>query len=221
VEKFTDLHADSLDAPSPDVASTKSPRRNLSSSTFHVEIKRERSALDRIMVNSNQDVCHEYSIPHVSTLASNRHQSTQAQPQSSTAPTEADAEDIDMEIPETDPEDADQDEDTLHETASVELGDETFVTSRAASDTEDNSTQGIPAETIPASPEVSEPESDNENWFLSLQHIRPKGPVWSDGPTEFKRWAEADMNVKADRVRRGGAKILLDDKGVIRRPIHR
>ncbi|KAJ5765454.1 hypothetical protein N7520_005013 [Penicillium odoratum] len=130
--------------------------------------------------------------------------------------------DIDMEeIPETDPEDVDQDEDTLHETASVELGDETFVSSRAPSHAEDRPTPAILPETIPASPEICEPESDSENWFLSLQHIRPKSPVWSDGPTEFKRWAEADLNVRSDRLHRGGSKVLLDDKGVVRRLIHR
>lgn len=224
VEKFTDLQANSFNAPSQGGTSTKSPGQEQSSSASFVEIKREDSASDSIRVDSTQESRQEIFVPPASSLKSNSHQITQAEAQTPTALAEAEAEDIDMEIPETDPEDADHDtdlEDTLHETASVELGDETFVSSRAASHAEDMSTQAMPAETIPASPDMCEPESDNENWFLSLQHIRPKGPVWSDGPTEFKRWAEADQNVKCDRRRRGGAKIRLDDKGVIRRPIYR
>ncbi|KAJ5684458.1 uncharacterized protein N7477_000803 [Penicillium maclennaniae] len=103
-------------------------------------------------------------------------------------------------------------EDTCHETASVELGDESFMSNTPAP-----SSRALP---IPvASPEV---EDWNENWFVSLRHMRPKGPVWSDDRnTPFKRYAEADQNVLADRLRRGGAKILLDEKGVIRRAIHR
>ncbi|KAJ6110612.1 hypothetical protein N7486_002847 [Penicillium sp. IBT 16267x] len=221
VEKFTDLHANSSNVPSQGVPSTKSPHHKLPSRAFSVEIKREGSASDRNRVDSNQGTCQEDSVSPASILESSRHHFTQAEAQNPTAPTETEAEDIDMEIPETDPEDVDEDVDILHETASVELGDETFVSSRAPSHAEDKPIQTIPAEIIPASPEICEPESDNENWFLSLQHIRPRGPVWSDGPTEFKRWAEADQNVKSDRKRRGGAKILLDDKGVIRRPIYR
>ncbi|KAJ5132124.1 hypothetical protein N7448_006282 [Penicillium atrosanguineum] len=103
-------------------------------------------------------------------------------------------------------------EDTYHETASVELGDESFLSTPPAS-----SSRALP---IP----VMSPEAkyEDENWFVSLRHIRPKGPVWSDDHnTPFKRYAEADQNVLTDRLRRGGAKILLDDKGVIRRAIHR
>ncbi|KAJ5992358.1 hypothetical protein N7451_008082 [Penicillium sp. IBT 35674x] len=224
IDKFTDLHANSFNAPSQGGAPTKFPGQEQPSSASFVEIKREGSVSDPIRVYNTQETCHEDPVTPASSLKSNSHQFTLAEAQNSTAPAEEDAEDIDMEIPETDPEDADHDtdlEDTIHETASVELGDESFVSSRAASHAEDMATQAIPAETIPASPEVCESESDNENWFLSLQHIRPKGPVWSDGPTEFKRWAEADQNVKCDRKRRGGAKIRLDDKGVIRRPIYR
>ncbi|KAJ5536272.1 hypothetical protein N7513_009458 [Penicillium frequentans] len=223
VEKFTDLHANSFNAPSQGGTSTKLPGQEQPSSASFVEIKREDFASDPIRVDSTQESRHD-SVPPASSLKSSSRQFTQAEAQNPTAPAGAEAEDIDMEIPETDPEDAEHDtdlEDTLHETASVELGDETFVSSRAASHAEDTSTQAMPAETIPASPEICESESDNENWFLSLQHIRPKGPVWSDGPTEFKRWAEADQNVKCERKRRGGAKIRLDDKGVIRRPIYR
>ncbi|CAI7675019.1 unnamed protein product [Penicillium pancosmium] len=98
-----------------------------------------------------------------------------------------------------------------HETASVELGDETFTSKPEAS------TNGhADADT------TSEAESDEENWFLALQRSRIPVPNWSDDPdTPFKRWAEADQNILSERRRRGGTKILLDAKGVIRRPIHR
>jgi hypothetical protein len=103
-------------------------------------------------------------------------------------------------------------EDTYHETASVELGDESFMSTAPASSSRE----------IFVSVMSPEPESEDENWFVSLRRMHPKSPVWSDDPnTPFKRYVEADQNVLADRLRRGGAKILLNDKGVIRRAIHR
>ncbi|KAJ5722442.1 hypothetical protein N7488_000477 [Penicillium malachiteum] len=143
--------------------------------------------------------------------------------------------DIEMiEIPETDPEDNDhdeqeeQDDDTLHETASVELGDESFISSTRPHSREEEMPVESAVESaaitapVPA-PEEQEQESEdeNENWFLSLRHLRPKRGVWSDGPTEFKRWAEGDQNMKIERDRRDGAKIELDEYGVIRRPVFR
>ncbi|KAJ5095843.1 hypothetical protein NUU61_005199 [Penicillium alfredii] len=88
---------------------------------------------------------------------------------------------------------------THHETASIELGgDESAAASGSDVDTE--------------------PESENENWFLSLRHMRPAGPVWSDDPnTPFKIWARADQNVVSERCRRGGS-IPVDENGVIQRP---
>ena len=117
-----------------------------------------------------------------------------------------------QEVQEESSEESDEDE-SRHETASVELGDETF-TSRA--------TAAVPLD-IDTIPEAdSEAESEEENWFLALRRSRIPVPAWSDDPnTPFKRWAEADQNALVDRRRRGGAKILLDAKGVIRRPIHR
>jgi hypothetical protein len=116
------------------------------------------------------------------------------------------------EVEETDHEELDAD-DTRHETASVELGDETFISA-------------VPP---PHADEVGEmhleceDEDEGKNWFVSLRHIRSRDkPVWSDHPrTPFKIWAEADQNVLSERRRRGGAKILLDEDGVIRRPTHR
>lgn len=120
-----------------------------------------------------------------------------------------DADDISMgEVEETDL------DDTHHETASVELGDESFISAAPAS--------SVPSQ-ADASPAASPgAESEDENWFVSLRHMRPNRPVWSDDPnTPFKRFVEAEQNVRFERLRRGGAKIRLNDKGVIRRPIHR
>ena len=102
-------------------------------------------------------------------------------------------------------------EDSRHETASIELGDDTFVLDRQISESRD------------LSENKAEPEDENEDWFRSLRYMRPVKPVWSDDPeTPFKRWARADQNVVSERIyHRGGANILLDAKGVIRRPIHR
>lgn len=119
--------------------------------------------------------------------------------------------DIKMEeIEETDFEDnADLDDDG-HETASVELGDDL---------PDSHSKYGslrLLGEEYDTRPEKE------ENWFVSLRHMRPTDPVWSDDPnTPFKRFVEADMNVLSERRRRGGSKVLLDEKGVIRRLIHR
>lgn len=103
------------------------------------------------------------------------------------------------------------DDDPRHETASVELGDETF-TSKPAPSINVHADTDIP----------SEAECEEENWFLALRRSRLPVPNWSDNPdTPFKRWAEADQNILSERRRRGGTKILLDAKGVVRRPIHR
>ncbi|OOF96100.1 hypothetical protein ASPCADRAFT_5433 [Aspergillus carbonarius ITEM 5010] len=92
-----------------------------------------------------------------------------------------------------------------HETASIELGEDTQAAdAQSALDSE------------------SDAESVNENWFLSLRHLRPTGPVWSDDPnTPFKQWARADQAVLSERNRRGGAYLPLDEKGVIQRPGYR
>jgi hypothetical protein len=127
--------------------------------------------------------------------------------------------DISMaEVEETDNEEFDPD-DTRHETASVELGDDTFISATSQSHADD-----VP-ETQPESEDEQQEEEkeEGENWFVSMRHIWSRNePVWSDHPTTpFKTWAEADQNVLSERRRRGGAKILLDEKGVIRRPTHR
>ncbi|PWY78521.1 hypothetical protein BO94DRAFT_472039 [Aspergillus sclerotioniger CBS 115572] len=105
----------------------------------------------------------------------------------------------------SDYEDEDEDmNDETHETASIELGEDTQADAQPAPDTE------------------SDTESVNENWFLSLRHLRPTGPVWSDDPnTPFKQWARADQAVLSERNRRGGAYLPIDEKGVIQRPGYR
>ncbi|OJJ06250.1 hypothetical protein ASPVEDRAFT_316589 [Aspergillus versicolor CBS 583.65] len=131
-------------------------------------------------------------------------------------------------------EDEDEDEDmedvndTAHETASIELGDNNNSQSQAeakALEAPQNTAPEIPASDaasnadadIESSHEFPE-ESINENWFDSLRHIFPTGPVWSDDPnTPFKKWALADQNVLSVRNRRGGASADTDEKGVIRR----
>ncbi|KAJ5748616.1 uncharacterized protein N7511_010312 [Penicillium nucicola] len=109
---------------------------------------------------------------------------------------------------------------THHRTASIELGD----------DNEDRRSSHV---SFQASPEASitfaapaqhvQQEGQRPRpWFRSLRNIFPTGPVWSDDPnTPFKRWAREDQNVLQELNRRGGAKIQLDDKGVICRPTYK
>ncbi|PWY91219.1 hypothetical protein BO70DRAFT_426106 [Aspergillus heteromorphus CBS 117.55] len=107
--------------------------------------------------------------------------------------------------------------DETHETASIELGDSTQRTDADADPPNPNPNMDI--DTASESEPESDAESDNENWFDSLRHMRPSGPVWSDDPhTPFKQWARADQNVLSERYRRGGAFLSVDEKGVIRRP---
>ncbi|OJK03020.1 hypothetical protein ASPACDRAFT_40335 [Aspergillus aculeatus ATCC 16872] len=117
---------------------------------------------------------------------------------------------------ESESEDDEENDDSMdignhHETASIELGDEPL--------------SPPPTTRPPAQPEtVSESESDtddddeiNENWFLSLRHLRPTAPVWSDDPnTPFKQWVRADQAILSERDRRGGAYLPVDAKGCMR-----
>jgi hypothetical protein len=99
--------------------------------------------------------------------------------------------------------------DETHEIASIELGDD--EPSAATLSDNDNDSKAS-----------SEAESINENWFLSLRHIFPTEPCWSDDPnTPFKKWALADQNAFAQRkYRRDWARIPADDKGVPQRPCY-
>lgn len=160
----------------------------------------EMTNIPKCSMNPNEDKDEK---PALSSLESTMDQNACLRPY--TANTQDDG-DISMdEIEETDL------EDNNHETASVELGDDDPVVSTVT-----------PSRTNAVPEAGSESESENENWFVSLRRMRPTSPVWSDDPhTPFKRWAEADQNVLTERLRRGRSRILLDEKGVIRRGIHR
>ncbi|OQD92140.1 hypothetical protein PENSOL_c044G00687 [Penicillium solitum] len=123
-----------------------------------------------------------------------------------------DANDVDMTEPDMDEIDETQEgDDTHHETASIELGD----------DTDDRRLSASPAPPAALGMNAAEPEPSRQRrpWFRSLREIFPKGPVWSDDPdTPFKRWARQDQNVLQELRRRGGARVLTDEKGVIRWP---
>ncbi|KAL4784554.1 hypothetical protein BJX76DRAFT_326905 [Aspergillus varians] len=127
---------------------------------------------------------------------------------------------ITQENDDEDMEDIDLD-DPIHETASVELGDD----EPAAESEVPESPLPKPAASDAASDTAIESDNDtdtngpvNENWFLSLRHIYPTTPVWSDDPnTPFKKWARADQNVLSVRNRRGGVYVPVDEKGVIQR----
>lgn len=211
VEKLSNFHAhsfhDASQSDHPDNATQLTPDITRTSRTSSVLIKRQRSepTLNEIVATqtARMSASADESIPFndesnmdsegvLDTLNTNH-----TREDSSNLNTE--------EIQETDT------EDSRHETASIELGDDTFVSNRPLSHSRDRLE------------EETQEESANGNWFLSLRHMRPVGPVWSDDPqTPFKRWAVADQNVLSERVyNRGGAKILVDAKGVIRRPIHR
>ncbi|KUM63479.1 hypothetical protein ACN42_g3643 [Penicillium freii] len=108
-------------------------------------------------------------------------------------------------------------DETHHETASIELGD----------DTDDRRLSRLSASPAPPAAlgglKTAEPEPPRQRrpWFRSLREIYPKGPVWSDDPdTPFKRWARQDQNVLQELRRRGGARVLTDEKGVIRWPTY-
>ena len=124
------------------------------------------------------------------------------------------ANDVDMIEPNMDEIDETQGDDTHHETASIELGDDTDDRRLSASPAPPAALGGMKA----AEPE---PPRQRRPWFRSLREIYPKGPVWSDDPdTPFKRWARQDQNVLQELRRRGGARVLTDEKGVIRWPTY-
>ncbi|KAJ5612039.1 hypothetical protein N7510_005233 [Penicillium lagena] len=105
------------------------------------------------------------------------------------------AEAIKLAAEEEDHDDGDQ----RHKTASIELGDDdadlTVHLSRAESRLYDT-------EAADGDEEYEGEDSEPKNW-------------WSDDPfTQFKLWARADQDVRVERRRRGGAKILVDENGL-------
>ncbi|KAJ5888303.1 hypothetical protein N7495_008344 [Penicillium taxi] len=130
------------------------------------------------------------------------------------------------EIAETNTEEiAETDTEDRHRETSVELGDDTFISSRQQSRREatpGQSSAEFDTESDVESNHESESECEEENWFHYLLRQRRSEPVWSDDPnTPFKQWAVADQNVFSERRRRGGFNILVDEQGVIQRPINR
>jgi hypothetical protein len=109
---------------------------------------------------------------------------------------------------------------THHRTASIELGDDTE--DRHSSRVSPPASTKALAEVAASTDDVQQEAPRPRPWFRSLRNIFPTGPVWSDDPnTPFKRWAREDQNVLQELNRRGGAKIQLDDKGVICRPTYK
>lgn len=109
---------------------------------------------------------------------------------------------------ESDERDADVKMEEAHDTASIELGDDENPPS-SPYEGPNNELEGS-----------NETEGINENWFVSLRHIRPTGPVWSDDRnTPFKTWARADLNVKSERALRDWRYLSVDDRGVVQRTI--
>ncbi|KAF7159544.1 hypothetical protein CNMCM6106_006801 [Aspergillus hiratsukae] len=111
-------------------------------------------------------------------------------------------------IPETNPSNDEVEEgsmDETHEIASVELGDDEPSTAPAA----DQSDAGSDA--------VSEADSFDEDWVgWHCRRLQSTGPFWSDDPnTPFKVLARADANVKSELLRRGMARLPVDERGVI------
>ncbi|TQB76252.1 hypothetical protein MPDQ_000559 [Monascus purpureus] len=113
-----------------------------------------------------------------------------------------------------DDEDDEEIEVEAHETASIELGDEPRPSSRTSSDAYISAVEFDPkSEHEPQPNKGKEPEDD---WFASMAHLHPTGPVWSDSPsTPFKAWARADQNVIVERKHRRGLPVPVDEKGVI------
>lgn len=225
VDKFSNFHAHSFEEPVknglpvfqlglPALEShvTSSSQTNPGSSSVLVKLEGD-SEMD-----PNEVLCTHPApmslLDDISALCSPQPHTAEREPsESQNANAQDEQDDVSMaEDDKMDDEELDAD-DTRHETASVELGDDTFISSVSQSH----------ADEIPETQPDSEVEDEEENWFVSLRRIWSKDePAWSDDPTTpFKTWAEADQNVLSERRRRGGSKILLDDKGVIRRPVCR
>ncbi|KAJ5294359.1 hypothetical protein PENANT_c006G09338 [Penicillium antarcticum] len=125
--------------------------------------------------------------------------------------------DVDM----SEADDSQEVDNTHHRTASIELGDDSEDRHSSHVSLPTASTKA-PAEVATSTEDVQQEAQRPRPWFRSLRNIFPTGPVWSDDPnTPFKRWAREDQNVLQELNRRGGAKIQLDEKGVICRPTYK
>ncbi|CAG8259424.1 unnamed protein product [Penicillium nalgiovense] len=225
VEKLSNLHARSFgDVPVPDAnmpaatQSSPSPSANTRPDSVELKVEADDSFNETIRfqnISSSND--------HKPVLSNDDEEMIDA--------TQYDADDIRISFNSNDVdmagtgmdeiEETQEGDDTHHETASIELGDET-----------DDRRVSAPASPSPAPPAPPAPLGSLNNaelerprqrrpWFRSLRNIFPTGPVWSDSPdTPFKRWARQDQNVLQELRRRGGARVLVDEKGVIRRPTY-
>ncbi|EKV08090.1 hypothetical protein PDIG_61100 [Penicillium digitatum PHI26] len=218
VDKLSNLHAHSFgDDPVPDVhmptVTQSSPSSSASTSPDSLELKIEPDGSFNGMMGSQIITSSNDQKPVFSSFDEELIDTTQY-----------DADNIhiapdlnDIEMAETGMDEIDETQerdDTHHETASIELGDET----------DDHHISASPAPPGPlGSLNVAEPERPRQRrpWFRSLRKMFPTGPVWSDDPdTPFKRWARQDQNVLQELKRRGGARVLTDEKGVIRWPTY-
>ncbi|KAJ5581972.1 hypothetical protein N7535_000592 [Penicillium sp. DV-2018c] len=113
-------------------------------------------------------------------------------------------------------------EHSYHETASVELGgDGDYRRVSPSSDADPDAAPAANPDTQHDSESGPEPPRHRRNWFKSLANVWPTGPVWSDDPnTPFKIWARQDQNLLVEINRRGGTRVEVDERGVIRRPTY-
>ncbi|KAI2681472.1 hypothetical protein DTO012A7_2827 [Penicillium roqueforti] len=221
VGRFSNLHAQSFgDAPVPDVCM---PTATQSSSSSYPS-----TGSDSVVVKIEADDSFNGQIGSQNITSSDDQKPVFfSHDEETTDATRSDAESVrfapdpnDVDMAEADMDEIEETQEgdgTHHETASIELGD----------DTDDRRISVSPAP--PAPPAAlgalnnSEPEQPRRRrpWFRSLRNIWPKGPVWSDDPdTPFKRWARQDQNVLQELNRRGGVRVLTDEKGVIRYPTY-
>ncbi|OQE30572.1 hypothetical protein PENFLA_c003G05525 [Penicillium flavigenum] len=225
VEKLSNLHARSFgDVPVPDA--------NMPAATQSSPSPSARTRPDSVEVKVEADDSFNETIPFQNISSSNDQKPVLSNDDEEMIDaTQYDADDIrisfnpnDVDMAETgmdEIEETQEGDDTHHETASIELGDET-----------DDRRISAPASPSPAPPAPPAPLGSLNNaelgrprqrrpWFRSLRNIFPTGPVWSDDPdTPFKRWARQDQNVLQELRRRGGARVQVDEKGVIRRPTY-
>ncbi|KOS45350.1 hypothetical protein ACN38_g3707 [Penicillium nordicum] len=220
VEEIPTLHVQSFDdVPAPDgsmpTATQSSSSSSASTGSDSVEVKEEPDDSfneppigSRIITSSND----QKPVP-------SSHEEMVDATQYDTDNTRIAPDANDPDITETGMDEIDETEegdDTHHETASIELGDDTDDRRLSAS-------PAPPAAAALGGLKAAEPEPPRQRrpWFRSLREMFPKGPVWSDDPdTPFKRWARQDQNIPQEIRRRGGAKVLTDEKGVIRWPTY-
>ncbi|KAJ5337737.1 hypothetical protein N7452_004465 [Penicillium brevicompactum] len=227
VDKFSGLHAQSFGnahtdrVPSP----VLQPAAIQSSSTSSDDTESEPPSIkEENDDDSDADFPTELSASHTShpnmdgEVADSTQASTDsalsASPQNAPDKTESDVGDLD---------DTQEADDTHHRTASIELGDDTNDCNIPVS------SDIVPVATSKNDSHAESPKRKRKRntWFSSLQNLfspkntSPANPPWSHDPnTPFKRWARQDQNVLQEINRRGGTKVLLDERGVICRPTY-